>query len=271
MKSCLRLFYLILLLSIYVLEVGAQGASNKGTDFWFLYAPHVSGYSTSMAQRMSLYITSDVNTTGKIEIPGINYSASFSVTANQVTIVTVPQAAYSGGVEGQNNKGIHLTSVKPIVAYGHIYNNQMSGATLLLPTNTLGKDYYSLNYTQKANSGNAYSFCAVVATEDNTQIIITPTVTTQGGLVANVAKTITLNKGEIYQIFGNASGTSSSTTGDDLTGTTIKSVAANGQSCKRIAVFSGSTRISISCTSAQVLPTVFFSKFIRPQLGENHL
>ena len=234
----------------------AQGTSNKGTDFWFVYAPHVNGYSDGL-QKMSIYITSDVNTSGKLEIPGIGHEQEFSVIANQVTIVNIPQGAYSGGAEGRNNKGIHLTSLKPIVAYGHIYNSSMSGATLLLPTNTLGKDYYSINFTQKANSENAYSFCLVVATEDNTQIIIKPSVNTLGGLSANTEHVITLNKGEVYQIFGkqtsevkNNAGSVTMTTGDDLTGTTIRSVAANGQSCKRIAVFSGSTRVSIGCSTA---------------------
>lgn len=255
---CEFYFFVILVFAMVLPAhlVKAQGASNKGTDFWLLYAPHVNGY-TNNAQKMSLYITSEVNTSGKVEIPGINYTTTFTVQANKVTVLDIPQNAYSGGAEGKNNKGIHLTSLKPIVAYGHIYNSAMSGATLLLPTNTLGKDYYSINFSQRANSDFAYSFCAIVATEDNTQVVITPAVTTQGGLTAGVAKSITLNKGEVYQIFGketsvtkDKSGNVTMTTGDDLTGTTIKSVAANGQTCKRIAVFSGSTRVSIGCASA---------------------
>lgn len=245
--------------------VRAQTASNKGTDFWLMYGAHVAGFSTNQNnwQKMAIYVTSDVNTTGTLEIPGINYTASFSVTANAVTVVQVPQTAYIGGVEGKFNKGIHLKSVKPIVAYGHIYDSAVSGATLLLPTNTLGKEYYSLNFTQKSNSLNAYSFCSIVAVEDNTQIIITPSVPTQGGWAANVAKTITLNKGEVYQILalensrtnlGTTQDPSWSTTGGDLTGTTIKSVAANGQTCKKIAVFSGSTKMSIGCLGNRGAP-----------------
>lgn len=254
-----KIFFLFsLFLLSFSVKSNAQGTSNKGTDFWFLYAPHINGYSNN-AQKMSIYITSDVNTSGKIEIPSIGSTLNFTVTANKVTIVDIPQSAYSGGSEGKNNKGIHLTAIKPVVAYGHIYASSMSGATLLLPTNTLGKDYYSINFKQQANSANAYSFCAVVATEDNTQIVITPSVTTQGGLTAGVPKNITLNKGEIYQIFGKetskvVSGGNTTTFGDDLTGTTIKSIAANGQTCKKIAVFSGSTRVSIGCLSSSGLP-----------------
>ncbi|WP_113634886.1 PKD domain-containing protein [Nubsella zeaxanthinifaciens] len=274
--------YLSFALSLFCFlsNVSAQGTSNKGTDFWLMYGAHVSSYSGNSPQKMSIYVTSDVSTTGKLDIPGISYTTNFSVNANQVTVVDIPLAAYVGGTEGKFNKGMHLTSVKPIVAYAHIYDSSVSGATLVLPTNTLGKDYYSLNFTQKSNSLNAYSFCSIVAVEDNTQVNITPSVPTQGGWPAGVQQTINLNKGEVYQILGlensrvdlnpNGAQRNWSTTGGDLTGTIIKSVAANGQSCKKIAVFSGSTKISISCVATspgsadnlfqQVYPTATWGK-----------
>ncbi len=249
-----------------VCQTKAQGTSNKGTDFWLMYGNHVSGYRPNQNnwQQMAMYITSDVSTTGTVEIPGINYTLDFSVIANQVTVVQIPRSAYIGGTEGKFNKGIHLKSARPVVAYAHIYDNSVSGATLVLPTNTLGKEYYSLNFTQKANALDSYSFCAIVAVEDNTQVIVTPSVPTQGGWAAGVAQTINLNKGEVYQILGlensqvdltpNAQTRSYYTTGGDLTGTTIKSVAAAGQSCKRIAVFSGSGKMSIGCLSSGGAP-----------------
>lgn len=274
--------YLSFALSLFCFfsNVSAQVTSNKGTDFWLMYGAHVSSYSGNSPQKMSIYVTSDVSTTGKLDIPGIGYTANFSVNANQVTVIDIPLSAYVGGIEGKFNKGMHLTSVKPIVAYAHIYDSSVSGATLVLPTNTLGKDYYSLNFTQKSNSLNAYSFCSIVAVEDNTQVNITPSVPTQGGWPAGVQQTINLNKGEVYQILGlensrvdlnpNGAQRNWSTTGGDLTGTIIKSVAANGQSCKKIAVFSGSTKISISCVAAspgsadnlfqQVYPTATWGK-----------
>ena len=86
-------------------------------------------------------------------------SIPFQVTANAITNVTVPQSAYIGNVETTiSNKGIHITSLLPIVVYAHIYDQAVSGATLVLPTNTLGKDYYSLNYEQISNSPNSHSF-----------------------------------------------------------------------------------------------------------------
>ena len=231
--------------------VSAQTASNKGTDFWLAYGNHVAGYSTIIGQDMVVYITSDVSTSGVMEVGGA--SIPFQVTANAITNVTVPQTAYIGNSEGKvSNKGIHITSLLPIVVYAHIYDQSVSGATLVLPTNTLGKDYYSLNYKQISNSPNSHSFFFVVATEDNTEIIITPSVDTRGGLKAGVASVpIRLNKGEIYQVFGIQTSIIGSTTqGTDLTGTRIQSVSTSSEPCKKIAVFSGSGKISIGCLNA---------------------
>jgi gliding motility-associated-like protein len=211
----------------------------------------VAGYSTIIGQDMVVYITSDVSTSGVMEVGGT--SIPFQVTANAITNVTVPQTAYIGNIEGKvSNKGIHITSLLPIVVYAHIYDQSVSGATLVLPTNTLGKDYYSLNYQQISNSLNSHSFFFVVATEDNTEIIITPSVDTKGGLKAGVASApIKLNKGEIYQVFGvQTSQIGSTTQGTDLTGTRIQSISTTSAPCKKIAVFSGSGKIAIGCLSA---------------------
>lgn len=229
----------------------AQGTSNKGTDFWVGYGNHVEGYKATIGQQMAVYITSDINTSGQMEVGGT--IIPFTVTANAITTVAVPQSAYIGNAEGKViGKGIHITSALPIVVYAHIYFTSVSGATLVLPTNTLGKDYYSLNYKQISNSPNSHSYFFVVATEDNTEIVITPSVDTQGGLQAGVSSApILLNKGEIYQVFGKqTSGTTGTTFGTDLTGTRIQSVSTSSAPCKKIAVFSGSGKIGIGCLAA---------------------
>lgn len=253
------------LLAGIFLNASAQSTSNKGTDFWVAYGNHVAGYSPVIGQEMVVYITSDVGTSGVLEVGGT--SIPFQVTANAITNVTVPQTAYIGNIEGKViNKGIHITSLLPIVVYAHIYDQSVSGATLVLPTNTLGKDYYSLNYEQISNSPNSHSFFFVVATEDNTEIEITPSIDTQGGLKAGIkSNIIKLNKGEIYQVFGVESKSISrlvrnnlgqnvtqyTTHGGDLTGTRIRSISTGSEPCKKIAVFSGSGKIAVGCLDAE--------------------
>ncbi len=218
-----------------------QSTSNKGTDFWLGYGNHIS------TGNMVLYLTSDVNTTATVTIPNLGFSQTVSITANVVQFVDIPTTAHLIA-EGKSLNGIHLTSLKPIIAYAHIYQNSVSGATLVLPVNTLGKDYYSINFKQISNSVNSASWFFVVAVEDNTKVEIIPSQTTQGGWAANSVNVVSLNKGEIYNVMGTFTNAGTSSSGVDLTGSKIKSISTSG-SCKKIAVFSGSSKIAINCLS----------------------
>lgn len=187
---------------------------------------------------MVLYITSDISTSGSVEIAG-KLLQNFTVTANQVTFIDIPTSAYLQ-YAGLSSNGIHITSAYPIAVYAHIYAFNVSGATLLLPVNAMGKEYMSLNYTQKSNASAdnpAYSTFAIIGTEDNTTVSITPTGTLLDGHSSNVNFTITLNKGQVYQGLSET----------DLTGTQIQSISNTAGGCKKIAVFSGSTRMGIGC------------------------
>lgn len=217
----------------------AQDFSNKGKDFWIGYGHHIRMLQTNQAESMQLYITSDVSTTGKVEIASIGFSQNFTVTANQITTVNIPRTAALID-EGSYDHGIHVTANNSVVVYSFIYVSAVSGATLCLPTNVLGRDYYSVNYTQLSNEGGSYSYFFVIATEDNTQVEIKPTQATKGGKPANVAFTVNLNKGQIYQVLS----------ASDLTGSTIKSISSSSGGCKRIGVYCGSGKISIGCTGS---------------------
>ncbi|OAQ42063.1 hypothetical protein A5893_02810 [Pedobacter psychrophilus] len=236
-----KIIFLFLIGFLSVFNCLGQGSSNKGTDFWLGYGKHVS------VGDMVLYITSDVNTTSTVTIPALGFSQTVSVVANTVVPVDIPTSAHLN-VDGLSNNGIHVTSLKPVIVYAHIYDSSVSGATLVLPVNTLGKDYYSINYKQISNSNGAVSWFFVVAVEDNTTVEITPTQDTQSGWTANTTHTVTLNKGQIYNVLGKFTNSGGNSYGGDLTGSRIKSISSNG-TCKKVAVFSGSSKISINCLS----------------------
>ncbi len=188
---------IFLLLSVSLIAVGAfsQDFSNKGKDFWVGYGNHERMFNGGQAETMEIYLTSDVSTTGNISIASIAFNQNFSITANQITVITIPRTAALLN-EGLYNHGIHITAVKPIVAYGFIYVSAVSGATVFLPTNTLGKEYYSLNYTQVSNVANSYSYFFVEAVETgSTTVQITPSQNTKRGWPANVMQTVTLTQG----------------------------------------------------------------------------
>lgn len=192
-------------------------------------------------------MTSDVNTSGTVDIPGINVSFGFTVTANQITTLDIPRSAALLD-EGSYNLGIHVQALKPIVVYSFIYVNSISGATLCLPVNTLGRDYYSINYTQVSNEASSYSYFNVIATDTGTtRVEITPSQTTKGGHAAGVPYLVSLTQGQVYQALGRITSTGASNSGVDLTGSRIRSISSGTGTCKKIAVFSGSGKISIGC------------------------
>lgn len=232
----MRKYLLLLTLMGTVLLSKAQDFTNKGKDFWIGYGNHVRMLSGGVAETMQIYITSDVNTTGRVEIPSIAFTQTFSVTANQVISINIPRGAALIN-EGLYNHGIHVTALKPIVVYSFIYVNAISGATLCLPTSTLGLDYYSINYTQVSNEpSNSYSYFMAIATDTGTTTVqINPSQNTLGGRTAGVPFTVNLTQGQVYQVLSPI----------DLTGSTIQSIN-NGSGCKKIAVFNGAGKIMIN-------------------------
>ena len=238
----LRLIFLFLLSFISHKLIYSQDFSNKGKDFWIIYTGHADGTTS----RMALYITSDVNATGIVEVTGSNIP--FTVVANKVTTVQFTASStpnnsvvYNNQLEGIGaKKGIHIISDKPIVVYSHILNAARSGSTLVLPTNVLGKEYYASSYAPISLTSSDRSEFAVVATVDNTIVEITPTAADANGTrTANIPFQITLSKGDVYQYQSNY----------DLTGSHIKSIGTTTASCQPIAVFSGSTRSYVGCAS----------------------
>lgn len=230
----------ILLCSIVLsfLQLNAQESSNKGTEFYVGFMDHIDGSNASL----DLYITSDSNTTGTVSIPGQSWSTTFSVTANQMTLVSVPSAsAHVNCGDCKQDRGIKVTSQKPVVVYSHIYNNFRSDATLVLPVNSTGQTYFVMSYTQESNG--QHSQFMVIASQDNTKVRITPT-DNVGSRPANTSYEVTLNAGEVYQ--GQAPSLN-----DDLTGTKIEVIDTGANaSCKRVSVFAGSSFTKLGCTGS---------------------
>jgi gliding motility-associated-like protein len=250
-----RLFYgLAFILAFTTLSVSGQDFSNKGKDFWVGYGYH-QVMTIGNQQQMVLYFATDAVTTVTVEIPGLGYSQTYpNIPANTIfTSNPLPKATGSQDArlmtEGVLNKGIHITSDKPIVAYTHIYNQSVSGATLLFPTPTLGKEYYSVNHEQISNTSNANCWVYAIAVDTGiTSIEVIPSESTLTH-AANVPFTVNLQQGQILNLMG-VTTNSSPFTGSDLTGTKIRSIGSGTSGCKRIAVFSGSGRISLSCNGS---------------------
>jgi hypothetical protein len=160
----------------------AQGFSNKGKEFWVGYGPTEKFYSdNSQDMRFTFSNTSNTVATVTISMPNIPTFTPivYTVPANSSITTNGNEIPESGAEdarlvnEGVYTSGIKITSDTPIVVYCHAITNAVYAATVLFPTTTLGKEYTSLNFTQRSNNSNGKSFLFVVATEDNTTIEVT--------------------------------------------------------------------------------------------------
>ncbi|MBB6238837.1 gliding motility-associated-like protein [Pedobacter sp. AK013] len=205
----------------------AQNTSNKGKDFYVPYAGHIDGDRS----RLTLFLSADQATDYKVYIGGVLVSpVGATISANTCIPFVIDPNAYAVLMGSSNtiesNKAINVVTTKAISLYSIISNNARTGGTLVLPTNTLGQEYYAFSYENHGNQ-QGFSQFTIVATVDNTDIEITPKQNERyGGRTANTTFTIKLNKGDIYQYQSVG----------DLTGSHIKAL-----NCNPVAVFTGNT------------------------------
>jgi gliding motility-associated-like protein len=211
--------------------IGLQGQSNEGTAFWLGFMQHFDGTTNEKV----VMITSKTNTQGTISIPLRNWSQAFVVQANEVTLINMPDFAQTVGSEFVNNNGILVTANSDISVYMHQYFTYRAEASVVLPTDAVGKEYYTMSYEGGTWDGEGYpSEFLIVGAEDNTLIDITLGAMSRNGKPKGSSFSISLDRGETYQV--RAEGQS------DLTGSHIVSD-------KPVSVFSGNawTQIPSEC------------------------
>ncbi len=238
MKKLLLLF----LLFFTVFFAQSQQASTKGTEFWVTFMNNNNNNTFSATGfKLTLHFSGAQNATVTITNPNTGYSKTLSVPANTLVSDTVSIAnssiwnSYATAV----NKALKITSTTEITAYALNYAPYTADATVILPTPALGLNYKILSY--KGASGSLF---AIVATQNNTVINITPSCKTSDGHVRNVTYSITLNMGQAYQVKSNSDST--------FTGTWVEV-----QNCKPIAVFGGHVCTNIPTSSCGACDHLF--------------
>lgn len=218
-----------------------KDSSNRGRRFWVAYA--TNQLNTGSNQEMRLYLSAQEPANVTVKINGTNWQRNYLVPAN--TVVTTdylpkngPDNAFLNNA-GQFDRGIYIESDVPVVVYAHATGSASSGAAMLLPVSTWGYEYKTLGISQNYGAG-SYAYFYVIADNDNTVVEITPSAPVQNaGMAANVPFTVTLNKGQVFQVIA-ASQT------QDLTGSTVKSISNGNNACFPVAVFSGTSRTALS-------------------------
>jgi gliding motility-associated-like protein len=260
----LKVFFVGLVLVLGKISV-AQDFSNKGTDFFITFPAHVDGTNAVMG----IYITSDQDATGQVQVGTGGTTINFNITANTVRRIFLGNSPasdasnipiYQDQIEGiKAGSAIRVTSNQPVVVYAHIIRSARSASSLILPTPTWGREYVVPSYASNTSSGasGGRGVLNVVAKEANTIIEITPRQSSVGNTrPAGVVYTVTLaNPGDVYQVqYANQT---------DISGTVVRSIASGTSGCKPITVFAGSTWAAFGCVGAsggdnlyqQIFPT----------------
>ena len=238
-----------LLLFLSTTRAFGQNVSTEGTDFWLGFMPHM----TLNNLELSIFISAKDTVNGSIFIPG-NPEQKFTISPNSTTEIVISPSDWADVVHSRENavrsKGIHIVTDNRVSVYELNKRNVFSAdATIVLPTVSLGKEYYAVTHTDSiftAPNGNTYtSYPAsflVVGVVDNTQIEITPTKDLIGGQPGGVPFTITLNQGQTYLV--------QSLT--DITGTRLATLNGSTGDCSNFAVFSGCERTYVGkCGAGQ--------------------
>lgn len=235
--------------------LSAQDKSNRGKEFWLAYGYNYSFFNEPPVnnQELQLYISTVQAATVTISINNTGFTRTINIPANTVDFsVLIPKSGADDARikdEGFFNRGIHIVSNVDVAVYAHQYNVQVSGATMLMPVETYGYSYYSVNYSQtssQSNPGDWFSWFFVIASEDNTRLQITPSDSTKNGWLPGQTYTVNLNKGELYNVMGKGVfGTDASRASKDMTGSKVISVPGADGKCHPVGLFSGSGGIRL--------------------------
>lgn len=246
-KINLLLFFL--LLSIFTVK-SQDLIDTKGRDFWLAFPPNyhniandpVSGYTDSLY----IYVVAEEPCSGVIDytdIFGRKFSEKFQITnPAQIYTFSVPYEYFelrgfndSGWIRQPNStdhqcekpapQTFNIRTDKDVTVYAHQQAITTSESMTCLPTDALGINYIVLTYNSDGatqagliTGSSTPSQFVVIATENETEIEITPSVPTY--VNKNNKQTKKLQKGEAYLV--QADITQVNPRGD-LTGTVVKS------------------------------------------------
>ncbi len=215
------------------------------------------GNSNPYPDTLLLFVTSDYDTKVTVDNPRLTGSAvSYNITKNKVNRIAVdnvyyyPKGSEFSGTDQNAKKGLRLVSKAPVNVYCMNLELNRSDGTFVLPKQSIpaAPEFFIPAFSPNVGSGSyTESEFAIVAMDNGVKVEITPSVVTKGGKAAGKPFTISMGKGQVYQVQSDPSDgtrrtdpaayswTGGGAKAGDLTGTRVRVI--NG--CGKINVFSG--------------------------------
>lgn len=210
-----KIFVVFIIVLLKIHSISAQDFTTEGKDFWLAFGQNFKSETiiTELYHTVSLRVrfvaTADGTVSFTFTQTGSNEGIEdMAVEAGKMYVVELtsdqaglvysnrPRSGISVGANytNTNNKSLHIQSTAPISLYAMNFCNYVADATNIIPTQSLGTNYYHISYTPLAVGSayyddSGYDGYLVVATEDNTNVY-------EGRGSTTPVKT--LNKGQVY-------------------------------------------------------------------------
>ncbi|MEK0421411.1 MAG: hypothetical protein RLZZ161_1262, partial [Bacteroidota bacterium] len=273
-----KIFFLF---SLLLISNGLRAQiSSTGKVFYMSFMEmeaRTGGYPDSLL----IYVTSEKNTTIVLDNPRLAGSAqTINITAGVVNRRAVdptfyyPQGSEFNAADLNSKRGLRIVAKDPVNVYCMNLEQNRSDGTFVMPYESIPQApvFYVTAYTptQKPSSFMPSQF-AIIAMDNNVTVEITPSVRTKGGKPAGTAYTVSMSRGQVYQVQSDpADGNVSDGTSlvGDLTGTRIRVI--NG--CGKINVFCGMKSVKIPNTSCGIaVDHIYTQLFPTSVLGTKHV
>lgn len=255
--------------------------SSKGKLFYFSFMEMLTVSTTGAPDSLLVFMTCDVNTKVTIDNPRVFGSAfTMNLVAGQINRYSAdPTACYPVGSEfgsssAESKKCIRITAKDPISVYCLNMEVVRTDGTFVLPYEAIPKapEFYIAAFTPNRTEGSSYmpSEFVIVGMDNNVQVQITPTTRTSGGKAAGTPFTVTLSRGQVYQVQSHPSDGNTGNPTDpagDLTGTRVRVI--NG--CGKINVFSGMRTAKMPASSCSTIDHLYTQVFPTSILGTEHV
>lgn len=247
---------------------------TSGREFYVVFPSAVSSSSNTIPVRR-VYLAARSFARGRISCMDGSWSKEFEVMPKSLTPVSLPSWAALDRleVEAAYRRVFKIETEDDIAVYAFSPNYLSSDACLVLPRETLGKEYViasarnALWYNQGAASSNANnpvprSEFVVAAIEDGTEVLVNLTAESSTGRYQKGSYyTFTLNRGEVIQFMARDTGRKAlvgywdnisnaylqkmSWIGKELDSTDCDLTGSRVLASKPVAVFSGHERASV--------------------------
>jgi hypothetical protein len=205
------------------------------------YYPTVTANIVATSFNFAVVVANTTGQTAKIRIDrGNNTVATDTVPANGVKVIKLPWVLELKANENASSLLVtdgayRLRSDQPVTVYqfspieyaqGGFSNSFTNDASLMLPVNAWSGDYWVAARNSWLWNGqvNYPGFYAVTASADNTKVTLAPSSTGNvvragGGVAANGTGVVTLNQGDVLEVF--SQGSLPEPAQSDLTGTHV--------------------------------------------------